>query len=167
MSESFDAFARRAHPALLRLALALCGGSFPDAEDLEQAVLEKLYARWPLPGVADTVAYAKRTLVREQISIRRRIRWRLEVLSESVPVLGTEDPALRALDDRMPLMEALRRLPERQRQAVVLHYLEDLTIPATAQVLGCSPGTIKRAAHDGIRALRKSLDSLDQERDHT
>jgi RNA polymerase sigma factor (sigma-70 family) len=48
-------------------------------------------------------------------------------------------------------------LPERQRAVVVLRYYEDLTEAETAEVLGCSVGTVKSQAHDAIRALRRGL----------
>lgn len=167
MADSFESFVRQARPALYRLALALCAGQVHQAEDLEQAVLERLYVRWPLTKVHDPVAYAKRALVHEQASIRRRAQWRLEALTREVPQEAREDRQLDTLVEHLPLIQALGALPPRQRQSVVLHHLEDLTVPETARLLGCSPGTVKRAVHDGLKRLKTSLEPLDQERDLT
>ncbi|MBM9460755.1 sigma-70 family RNA polymerase sigma factor [Nocardioides sp. zg-536] len=76
---------------------------------------------------------------------------------------GTLGRAARPRPDRGPtrsgerLLAALRALPVRQRQAVVLRYLEDLSTAETAGLMGCTQGTVKRAAHDSLRALRSTL----------
>jgi RNA polymerase sigma factor (sigma-70 family) len=50
-------------------------------------------------------------------------------------------------------------LPERQRIVVVLRYYEDLTESETADLLGCTVGTVKSQSHDAMRALRRGLES--------
>jgi RNA polymerase sigma factor (sigma-70 family) len=50
-------------------------------------------------------------------------------------------------------------LPERQRAVVVLRYYEDLTESQTADVLGCTIGTVKSQAHDAMRSLRRGIGS--------
>jgi RNA polymerase sigma factor (sigma-70 family) len=62
-----------------------------------------------------------------------------------------------ALVERFELVDALRRLPKRQREVVVLRYVADLPEAEVARVLSCSTGTVKRHAHRGIAALRKTL----------
>ena len=49
----------------------------------------------------------------------------------------------------------LLRLPPGQRAAIVLRYWEDLSEAEAAQVLGCSPGTVKSAASRGLARLRE------------
>jgi RNA polymerase sigma-70 factor (ECF subfamily) len=57
---------------------------------------------------------------------------------------------------RLDIESAIRRLPRRQRQVVVLHYLADLSVAEVGQVLGLEPGTIK--AH--LSAARRRLSIL-------
>lgn len=61
------------------------------------------------------------------------------------------------VNERLLLVSALRLLPVRQRTAVVLRYLGDLSVEDTAEVMGCSPGTVKSQTARAIAALRKSF----------
>jgi RNA polymerase sigma-70 factor (ECF subfamily) len=51
----------------------------------------------------------------------------------------------------------VRRLPPRQAQAVVLHYVEDLTVADIASVLGVAEGTVKALLHQARERLRRQL----------
>ena len=48
----------------------------------------------------------------------------------------------------------LAQLPDRQREAVVLRYFEDLSVEETARVMGCAAGTVKATVHQALRSLR-------------
>jgi RNA polymerase sigma-70 factor, ECF subfamily len=52
---------------------------------------------------------------------------------------------------------AVRLLPERQAQAVALHYLEDRPVADIAAVLGCAEATVKVHLHRGRLALARML----------
>ncbi len=52
---------------------------------------------------------------------------------------------------------ALAALPPRQREAVVLRYLEGLDVNETAELMGCAPGTVKATVHAGLAKLRAML----------
>jgi RNA polymerase sigma factor (sigma-70 family) len=58
---------------------------------------------------------------------------------------------------RAELLQALGQLPERQRAVLVLRYFNDLTEAQVAEVLGCSPGTVKSSAFRGLARLREAL----------
>jgi len=49
----------------------------------------------------------------------------------------------------------LRTLPPRQRAAIVLRYYEDLSEAQTAEVMGCSVGTVKAQVSTGLSRLRE------------
>jgi RNA polymerase sigma factor (sigma-70 family) len=51
----------------------------------------------------------------------------------------------------------LADLPERQREAVILRYFEELSVEDTAAAMNCAPGTVKATVHQALRALRKRL----------
>jgi RNA polymerase sigma factor (sigma-70 family) len=58
---------------------------------------------------------------------------------------------------RHALLDALRRLPARQREAVVLRYLADLSEKDVGLALGIRQGTVKTHLHRGLAALRPLL----------
>jgi RNA polymerase sigma factor (sigma-70 family) len=60
--------------------------------------------------------------------------------------------------DQALLRAALQRLPDGQRAAVVLRYVDDLTEAGTAEVLGVSIGTVKSQVARGLAKLRRALE---------
>jgi RNA polymerase sigma-70 factor (ECF subfamily) len=82
-------------------------------------------------------------------------------LAERLATPGTGPSAALSRRERAARVRiALDRLPERDREVLVLRYLEDLTTADTAAVLGCSEGTTKVRL---LRALRRLRDLLDGE----
>lgn len=146
---------------LMGAAIALAG-SRPDGEDLLQAAVERLLRRRrPVP--ADLEGYLRRTLYNLATDgWRRRGRWRsrLPLLRAQHDAAATPDPLV-AVDLRDALVRALAGLPPRQRAVLVLRYWEELTEAETAEVLGCSEGTVKSAASRGLRRLRETTASWD------
>jgi len=63
-------------------------------------------------------------------------------------------------ESREKLKESLANLPERQREAVLLRYFEDLSVEETAAAMGCATGTVKATVHQALRALRNKLEQL-------
>jgi DNA-directed RNA polymerase specialized sigma24 family protein len=68
---------------------------------------------------------------------------------------GTGLDPIATVDLRDALVRALRELPPRQRAVLVLRYWERLTQAETAELLGCSEGTVKSAASRGLSRLRE------------
>ena len=68
----------------------------------------------------------------------------------------TADPS-DATATRLALVAALARLPRRQREAVSLRYLADLSIDDVARTLGVSAGTVKQSVHRALRTLHGQL----------
>ncbi len=58
---------------------------------------------------------------------------------------------------RLAPVEALSHLPRRQREAVALRYLADLSVDDVAVSLGVSAGTVKQSVHRGLKTLRDRL----------
>ena len=56
-----------------------------------------------------------------------------------------------------PFWRAVRELPERQRAAVALHYLDDMSVAGIADVLGVTVGTIKTSLFKARRSLAVTL----------
>jgi RNA polymerase sigma-70 factor (sigma-E family) len=141
---------------LMRAAVALTG-SRTDGEDLLQAALERLLHNW---GRVDTdpEGYLRRTLYNLAADgWRRRGRWRgrlAEFRSQArAERPGSDDVAV--VDLRDTLVRLLQQLPPRQRAVVVLRYWEQRSEAETAELLGCTEGTVKSAAARGLRRLRE------------
>jgi RNA polymerase sigma-70 factor (ECF subfamily) len=69
--------------------------------------------------------------------------------------------------ETLALLQALRTLPVRQRQAIVLHYLEDLPLQEIAQVLAVPTGTVKSLLARGRRSLAARLGEAEEVLDRT
>jgi RNA polymerase sigma-70 factor (sigma-E family) len=149
--ESFDEFVRSRSGALLRSAYLLTTDRYA-AEDLLQEVLERVYVRWRRIRFAPE-AYARRTLVNQAIS-RWRYRRRRPEEPRSDRVDGAADDHANGVVTRQLVLSALRELPPRQRAAVVLRYLDDLSEADTARLLGCSVGAVKSHTSRGLAKLR-------------
>ncbi len=148
-------------PRMLRTARLLTG-EHALAEDLVQTALEKCYAAWPrLRAYEAADAYVRRTIVNTYLSWRRKKAWG-EVPRDRFDDHPTADAA-DSVPQRSVLMDALAELPARQRAAVVLRYYEDLSVQQTAELLGCSTGTVKSQTSDALSNLRDLLgDDLDE-----
>lgn len=96
------------------------------------------------------VAWVSRVAANLAIDRTRRDR-RSEVVPDD---LGRVDPDAA---ERLDLQRALRGLPRRQRDVVVLRYLLDQSEQTVAGALGVSVGSVKTHASRGLAALRLSL----------
>jgi len=155
--DDFDEFVSGTWARLYRMAYLLAAEDRTTAEDLVQTAMEKAYARWPKVRRMDhPEAYVRKIMVNTAISRWRRPGRGRESLHSTVPELPFPSGDAEAVDHALvwPLVCAL---PDRQRAVVVLRYYEDLTATETAEVLGCSVGTVKSQAHDAMRALRRGL----------
>jgi RNA polymerase sigma-70 factor (ECF subfamily) len=86
---------------------------------------------------------------------RNRLRRRREVAVEEVPgVVGSDE----GREDVMDVLAALGRLPERQRVAVTLRYLQDLPYAEISGATGWPEGTVKTLARRGLMRLRRLMD---------
>jgi RNA polymerase sigma-70 factor (sigma-E family) len=152
---AFTEFAQASSGRLFRTAYVLVGER-QLAQDLLQEALVKTYVAWPrLRDVGKAEAYTRRTMVTTLISWRRRRSFH-ERPVEYLPEVPVEDDkeTLAAQDD---LWAQIRLLPPRQRVAVTLRYCEDLTEAQTAELMGCSVGTVKRQVSSGLTKLRERL----------
>ena len=70
------------------------------------------------------------------------------------------DAAAELAEQRDRLRAVLDDLPERQREAVVLRFFEELSVEDTAAAMNCAPGTVKATVHQAIRSLRQRLKVL-------
>jgi RNA polymerase sigma-70 factor (sigma-E family) len=141
-------------PQLHKQAYLLTGDPH-HADDLVQQTCVDLYVYWKRASAAgDLDGYVRRMLVNSFLNEKRRAWSRRVRLTADVPERGWADPD--PSDDGV-LRAALRQVPPRQRAVVVLRYIYDLSVNEVAEILGCSPGTVKSQAAHGIAAMRKHL----------
>ena len=157
---AFDAFARARTAGLLRFAYVLTGDR-DRAADLVQDALERALLAWPrIVNRDDPEAYVRRIMVNRHVSIWRRTR-RERLVAE------TPDTAFVPSDPHDAWLWAqLAALPARQRAVLVLRFYEDLGAAQTAEVLGCSVGTVKSTTSRGLARLRERI-TQDQHGDGT
>lgn len=159
----FTDFVERASAELLRIAWYLTG-DVHRANDLVQSSLVKTYLAWSRIDPGRAVAFTRRIMLNQHTDDWRRNRG--EVLVEDVHEderIDTLD-RLAAVDTSQALVNALRRLPQQQRLAVVLRHYCDLSEKQVAQELGTSVGAVKSNTSRGLAALRQSL--IEEERAH-
>jgi RNA polymerase sigma-70 factor (sigma-E family) len=149
---SFDEFVASRGAALWRSAWLLTGDN-QLAEDLVQTALGKSWSAWDRVSANGSFeAYVRRVMYTTYVAWWRR-RWNGERPTADLPE-RPDPPAPQEL--RHDLVRALATLPKGQRAAVVLRYFEDLSERQTAEVLGCSIGTVKSQTARALAALRAS-----------
>jgi RNA polymerase sigma-70 factor (sigma-E family) len=145
--ETFDAL----FAAARRIAMRLVGDG-AEADDVAAEALARAYARWAKVRDLDyRDAWVMRVTANVALDVLRKAKRPIPV-----PIVSDIDPAEAAVT-RIALAQALRRLPRRQRDVVVLRYLADLSEADVAESLGVSAGTVKQHAHRAVDALRRTL----------
>ena len=79
---------------------------------------------------------------------------------DAADAASAEQAALLGEEHRQ-VLSALRRLPDRQREALVLRFYLDQTEPEIAESMGISPGTVKSTTSRGLAALGRLLEETD------
>jgi RNA polymerase sigma-70 factor (sigma-E family) len=149
----FADFVAGAHASLLRTARLLTGDRHT-AEDLVQAALVRVYLRWGRSaGWNSPQAYARKVVVNLYATWRRR-RWHTEVVRPEGDTGSDGHDMAGSAEARLELGRALAALPRPQRAVVVLRFYEDLSVEQTAELLGCSPGTVKSRTNRALERLR-------------
>lgn len=150
----FTEYLRARSAWLTRIGYLLCG-DWHRADDLAQMAAVRLYRHWNRASRVENLdAYARRILVNTYLDEKQTAWSRFTFLHRGA--IEREAPALDA-DASLDLRDALERLAPRQRATVVLRYYCDLSVEETAEVLGCSPGTVKSQTARALAHLRVLL----------
>lgn len=143
---------------VFRVTWAFCGDR-TIAEDATQEAFVRALERWSRlreqPWVAGWI-------ISTALNVARRLqRRRLSHWVESAPVgMGREADTTGAVE----LWQLVWRLPRRQREAVALHYLADLSVADVARLMGCREGTVKAHLAHARAALRAELEGARNDR---
>lgn len=151
--EGFEDLYRREVRPLVALAASMTGSREAAAELVHEALL-RAHRDWTVVAAMDRPgAWLRRVVVNLSTDwLRRSGRERRALARVPRPsvVAGPE-----ASDGQF--WRAVRALPERQRAAVALHYLDDLSVDDIADVLDVSPGTVKASLFKARRSLARTL----------
>jgi RNA polymerase sigma-70 factor (sigma-E family) len=151
---------RAQYRPLVRLA-ALLLDDVPASEEVVQDAFVQLHRNWGrVTDAAKREAYLRSIVLNGARSRARRrtLGRRLEIVRPTGHAESAESGALRR-SEHEDVLRALRALPDRQRECLVLRYYLDLPEAAIAQTLGISAGSVKTHTSRGMAALERALES--------
>jgi RNA polymerase sigma-70 factor (sigma-E family) len=141
---------------LIRLAYLMLGDR-PSAEDVVQDAFFGLYRNWARLADHDrALAYVRSSVLNGcRSALRRRAAGRRLTLYQ--PPAASAEAAALGREERREVMQAVRRLPGRQREALVLRFYLDLPEAEIARIMGLRPSSVRSATHRALKALGLSL----------
>ncbi|MCW2797140.1 SigE family RNA polymerase sigma factor [Nocardioides sp.] len=144
---------------LVRLSVLLVRDT-GSAEEIVQDAFVAVHGRWSKLRDPDlALAYLRQAVVnRSRSALRHRAVVERHAARERLPadVPGADESALIS-DRRAAVLDAMRVLPQRQREVLALRYYLDLSESEIADALGISRGAVKSHASRGSAALRELL----------
>jgi RNA polymerase sigma-70 factor (sigma-E family) len=142
---------------LIRLAVIMLGDR-PAAEDVVQEAFCGLYRRWhTLSDTGKALSYVRSSVINGCRSVlRRRNRAAGSYLAGDPPGESAESAVL-VSEEHQQVLAAIRRLPDRQREALVLRFYLDLDSEEIAAAMRVSRGTVKSTTSRGLAALGRIL----------
>ena len=143
-----------AHYGRLLGVVTLVTGSPAAAEDVVHEALARAWER------DDHIERLDRWVLTVALNLARN-RWRK--IRREIGGRVVDRPVVETDGQAVDLQRALRALPARQREVVVLHYLLDLPVAEVAELLGLSAGGVKHALFRARRSLADALAVVDQE----
>ena len=152
---------RRLGPRTLGVAIRVLGDR-AEAEDVAQEAMMRLWRMAPdwQPGVAKVSTWLYRVTLNLCLDVKRRRRGGAVNIDE-VPEPADAAPSApeKMQDDARwdALQAAMMRLPDRQRQAVVLRHIEELANPEIAAIMEISVEAVESLTARGKRALAADL----------
>jgi RNA polymerase sigma-70 factor (sigma-E family) len=144
--------------ALVRLAAMLVRDT-PTAEEVVQDAFIAMHDGWHrLKDTEKALAYLRQAVVNKSRSVLRHRMVVEKNLQQAPPDMPSAEHGAFVLLERSEVAAALRDLPERQREAIVLRYYLDLSEAEIAAMMGISRGAVKSHTSRGMAALRTALE---------
>jgi RNA polymerase sigma-70 factor (sigma-E family) len=145
---------------LIRLAVVMLGDRSA-AEDVVQEAFAGLFRRWNhLSGADRALGYVRASVLNGCRSrLRARVRdERVAAASTAMLAAASAEQAVLIGEEHAEVLAALRRLPDRQREALVLRYYLDLSESEMAAWMGIGRGTVKSTTSRALAALGRLLE---------
>jgi RNA polymerase sigma-70 factor (sigma-E family) len=146
------------HLELVRLALVMVQ-DLATAEDVVQDAFERLHRGWPsLRQPENSLSYVRSCVLNGCRTVHRKAavaRKHAARLAEPMEAAGPDGAA--AAEDRGEMVAALRLLPRRQREVLVLRFYADLDIGEIAATLRISPAAVRSTTARGLARLARVL----------
>lgn len=153
--QDFDSFYRAEYRSVVALAAVLSGSRWA-AEDLAQEAFAAAHQQWDQVGRYEHPRlWVRQVVANKSVSLIRRSAAGLRARTR----LGNPLPEMP--DESTVVWDEVRRLPNRQAQAVALVYLEGFSVEEVGLVLGCSGGTVKTHLKRGRATLARRLGTSD------
>ena len=128
------------------------------AEEVVQDSFVAMHGRWrSLKEPEQALAYLRQAVVNRSRSVLRHRGVRARYVAPVVPDLPGADEQALAAERRTAVLDAMRALPDRQREVLALRYYLDLSEADIASTLGISRGAVKTHASRGVSALRSRM----------
>jgi RNA polymerase sigma-70 factor (sigma-E family) len=146
------------YKSLVRLAAMLVRDT-PTAEEVVQEAFVAMHGGWQrLEDTEKALAYLRQAVVNKSRSVLRHRVVVEKNLQNPPPDMPSAEHGAFTLLERDEVVKALRKLPERQREAIVLRYYLDLSEADIAATMGISRGAVKSHTARGMAALRAALE---------
>ncbi|MFC3503397.1 SigE family RNA polymerase sigma factor [Micromonospora krabiensis] len=153
--DGFEEFYRATRHRVVTVLYAL-GGDLAEAQDAAQEAYVRAWQRWTkISGCGDPEAWVRTVGYRLLVNRWRKMRSGLAAYRRQGVDVSVGPPS----ENTVALVTALRRLPEEQRQAIVLHHLADLSVAEIAVQTNTPTGTVKARLARGRKALATLLDT--------
>ena len=144
--------------SLVRLA-ALLVRDTPTAEEVVQDSFVAMHGGWQrLRDTEKALAYLRQAVVNRSRSVLRHRTVVDKNMQKAPPDMPSAEHGALVLLERSAVVAALRGLPDRQREALVLRYYADLSEAEIATAMGISRGAVKSHTARGMSALRTALE---------
>jgi len=144
--------------SLVRLA-AILVRDIPTAEEVVQDAFVAMHGGWQrLKDTEKALAYLRQAVVNKSRSVLRHRMVVEKNLQNAPPDMPSAEHGAFVLLERSAVVAALRDLPGRQREAIVLRYYADLSEADIAAAMGISRGAVKSHTARGMAALRAALE---------
>lgn len=155
----FDALFRAEFPKLVAIGFGMTGNR-EVARDLAQETMARAHRHWGSMADIDVPEAWLRTVMKNLTTDHFR-----RAASERAAVKRLSTPSVeeRATSPESRLAEFVAVLPERQREVVVLFYVDDLSVAQTARVLDMAEGTVKSMLWKARRRLKNYLKEVDND----
>jgi RNA polymerase sigma factor (sigma-70 family) len=151
----FEEFVRAEVPQLYRYARVLTGNADAAHDAVAEALL-RAQTKWSHIGQLEHPAAYVRTMITNEFLQERR-RWSFRMIAPTRSGVLPDGEAVGAdapIEDRQQVEALLRTLPPRQRAAVAMRFLLDLTDAEIGSELGVSPVSVRSLVSRGLAGLR-------------